>query len=165
MWMSNVETDPICIMINLKRYIQGKVVFLGVGNPLKGDDGVGCFFVKELKNSGEASPSQIHIFDGGLVPENYLEPIVKIDPDSVFIVDAIDFDGFPGEIRLFHRTSSQLYFSTHTLPLTFILEYLSKRTEAQIFILGIQPEKLSWGTGLSPKVKNAVRELVRELSF
>ena len=151
-------------MTELKKYIQGKVVFLGMGNLMKGDDGAGCRFVEELRKSGKSISSQIYLFNGAQVPENYLEPIVKLKPERIFIVDAVDFGAFPGEVKLFKEVEPQSNFSTHTLSLTFILDYLRKKTRAKVFILGIQPKQLQWGTGLSSEVETAVRELVKQLS-
>jgi len=131
---------------------------------MRGDDGAGCRFVEELKKSKKATSSQIYLFNGGQAPENYLEPIVKIEPERIFIVDAIDFGASPGEVKLFKEIKSPLHFSTHTLPLTFILDYLKEKTEAEVFILGIQPGKLLWGTGLSFKVENTLKELINQIT-
>ncbi len=150
-------------MLNLKKYIQGKVVFLGVGNPMRGDDGAGCLFVEELKKSGKLNSSNIHFFNAAQVPENFLEPIVKIKPNTIFIVDAVDFDASPGKAKLFQKISSHLTFSTHTLPLNFVFDYLKEKTKAHIFILGIQPATLKWGADLSPKVKKTIKELINQL--
>jgi len=147
----------------VKKYIKGKVVFLGMGNPMRGDDGAGCEFIEELRRSGKVKSSKISLFNGGQVPENYVEPIVKIRPDKVFIVETVDFGASPGEIRVFEEAELQSNFSTHTLSLSFILEYLKEKTRAKVFILGIQPRQLGWGSHLSPEVKKAVEKLIRQL--
>ena len=147
-------------MLEIKKYIQGKVVFLGVGNPMRGDDGAGCKFVEELEKSGKTISSQIYLFNGGQMPENYLEPIVKIEPDKIFIVDAVDFNASPGTFKLFEKAEPQMYFSTHTLSLNFILDYLREKTQARIFVLGIQPGQLHWGSDLSSEVREGIKKLV-----
>ena len=149
--------------MEIKKYLKGRIVFLGMGNSMRGDDGVGCNFIQMLKKSKKAISSRIDFFDGGLMPENYLEPIVKINPDRVFIVEAVDFEGFPGEAKLFKEAQSQLNFSTHTLSLTFILDYLKEKTKANVFILGIQPRQLQWGAALSSEVKATVQKLITQL--
>ena len=151
-------------MLEIKKYIQGKVVFLGVGNSMRGDDGLGDRFIEELRKSKKSRSSQIYLFKGAQVPENYLEPIAKIKPDRIFIVDALDFGASPGKVRLFKEVGPQSNFSTHALSLNFILDYLRKRTEAEVFILGIQPAQLQWGATLSPEVEATVKELVNQLS-
>ncbi|RLE13743.1 hydrogenase maturation peptidase HycI [Candidatus Aerophobetes bacterium] len=150
-------------MIEIEKYIQGKVVFLGVGNLMRGDDGAGCKFIEELKKAEKLRFSQIYLLDGGQVPENYIEVIAKIKPDKIFIVDSADFGGSPGEVRLIEEVEPGLSFSTHTLSLSFVVDYLRKKTGAKIFILGIQPRKLGWGNGLSSEVRKAVKDLAAKL--
>lgn len=149
--------------INLKEYLSGKVVFLGVGNSLRGDDGAGCKFIEKLEKSETSSSCQIYTFKGERTPENYLEPILRIDPDFIFVVDAVDFGADAGAIRLFQQIPSQSTFSTHTLSLQFIFDYLKKRTRAQILILGIQPASTEWGSSLSEEVRESVEKLIEGL--
>ncbi len=131
---------------------------------MKGDDGAGCKFIEELKKSGKIRPSQMYLFNGGQMPENYVEPIVKIEPERIFIVDALDFGAFPGRIKLFKEVEPQSNVSTHTLSLAFILDYLRRKTKAEVFILGIQPGQLRWGAGLSSEVEAAIKALVNQLN-
>ena len=37
-----------------------------------------------------------------MAPENYLEKIVKTQPETVLFIDAINFNGDPGEVRIFN---------------------------------------------------------------
>ena len=149
--------------MEIMKYLQCRVVFLGVGNPVKGDDGVGCILVEELKKAGNIDPSRPYLFNGGQAPENYLEPIVRLAPDRVFIVDAVDFGGAAGDIRLFEEAPPQSDFSTHALSLSLMVKYLSEKTHAKTLILGIQPGQLQWGTGLSSEVQAAVKKLVNHI--
>lgn len=150
-------------MIEIKKYIQGKVVFLGIGNPMRGDDGAGCEFIEELKNCQKIKSFPIYLFNGGQLPENYLEPIAEIKPTTVFLVDAVDFGAPAGTFKLFEKAEPQMGFSTHTLSLNFILDYLREKTQAEIFILGIQPGQLHWGRGLSPEVQEGIKKLIDQL--
>lgn len=150
-------------MIELKKYIRGKLVFLGIGNPMRGDDGIGVEFIEELKNHLYIKSFPVYLFNGNQLPENYLEPIVKIKPATVFLVDAVDFGASPGTFKLFKKAEPEMHFSTHTLSLNFILGYLKEKTEANIFILGIQPGQIHWGSGLSPEVQKGIKKLVDQL--
>ena len=155
-------------MIEVRKYIRGKVVFLGIGNPMRGDDGAGVEFIEELKNHLKNYPRiksfPIYLFNGGQLPENYLEPIVKIKPATVFLVDAVNFGASPGTFKLFERAEPQIHFSTHTLSLNFILSYLKEKTRAKIFILGIQPGQFHWGSYLSSEVQEEIKKLVDQLT-
>ena len=54
--------------------LQGKVVIAGIGNTLRGDDGLGCYLVNRLKG-------RIHALciDTGPTPENYVGKMTKED--------------------------------------------------------------------------------------
>ncbi|MCD6257832.1 hydrogenase 3 maturation endopeptidase HyCI [Candidatus Aerophobetes bacterium] len=144
----------------IKKYVQGRVVFLGIGNPVRGDDGVGSRFIEELKNRRQMISLSVHLFNGEKVPENYLEPIINVRPSTVFIVDAADFGAPAGTVELFEKVEPCVSFSTHSLPLNFIVDYLKERTKARVFILGIQPKQINWGDGLSFEVEREMKKLV-----
>ena len=67
----------------------------GFGNRMWGDDGVGSHLAEALQNA-----AGIDAVDGGFVPENHLEAVVRTDPDTILLVDATDFGGVSGECRL-----------------------------------------------------------------
>ncbi len=82
-----------------------EIVVLGVGNTLLTDDGVGVLVVREL---AEASTSEVAsagaggsvtYHDGGTIGLALL-PLIENTP-SVILVDAADFGGALGEVRLF----------------------------------------------------------------
>jgi hydrogenase 3 maturation protease len=144
----------------MRRELKGRVVLLGVGNRIRGDDAAGPELIEILKKKPPDIEKPIFLFDGGELPENYLIPIVNLKPNIVIIVDAVDFGGRPGAIKLFPiRQIPQGSFSTHRLSLRFLGSYLEKETEAKIFVLGIQPKSVNLGEKLSLKVKKALRDL------
>jgi len=90
----------------IKNSLKERTVFLGIGNPLRGDDGAGCKFIRELKRWGAGRRKGIYLFNGEQLPENYLEPIVKIQPATVVLVDAVDFGAPAGEVKVFEEAGS-----------------------------------------------------------
>lgn len=145
---------------DLKRYLKGKVCVIGIGNRLKGDDAAGPELIDRL--SGR---SRFHCLDAGVVPENYLEKIVHIAPDTILLVDAMDFGGETGSGRLF--PADQVAgggLSSHALSLRMACDYLRQRISAQIFILGIQPSRVHMNQPLSAAVRAGVERLADELS-
>jgi len=131
-----------------------RVVILGIGNELRRDDGLGVVLARRLKDE-----LPFPVLEGGNAPENLLGEILDLGPNVVVIVDAVDFGGRPGEIRKIEREEVEgLGFSTHgpsVLPLVDFLEREGIRT----IILGVQPEDIRFGTGLSPKVQEAISDL------
>jgi len=138
----------------------GRDVVLGIGNRLRGDDAVGSMVIDELRGTVEAE-----LFDGESVPESYIEPIARVKPRRILIVDACAFGGEPGEFRLFDRTAlarlAQGSISTHTLPLSLFIELVREQTGAEVWLLGVQPLQLEFGTGLSVPVAQALPQIVR----
>jgi hydrogenase maturation protease len=75
-----------------------KVVVLCLGNIERGDDGAGPRLARAIK--GRVS---YEVIDAGVTPENYTGVIKRSGPDTIVIVDAVWFDGRPGETRVFFR--------------------------------------------------------------
>ncbi|MDI6794994.1 MAG: hydrogenase 3 maturation endopeptidase HyCI [bacterium] len=106
--------------------------------------------------------SEIDLFDCGSVPENYLGKIVNSRPDTVLIVDAGDFKGKPGELRLIEEPDALEYLSpsTHNLPLTLFIDYLkSYLPQVNILFLAIQPGSIEVGEGMSDQVEAALERI------
>ncbi|MCX7731944.1 MAG: hydrogenase 3 maturation endopeptidase HyCI [candidate division WOR-3 bacterium] len=138
-----------------------RTVIIGVGNPERGDDGVGirvAEMVRALNLPG------IVLIDAQTVPENCLGPVIEARPDRILFVDACRFSGEPGEFRLFDRSEFDRLevtgFSTHTPPLNLIAELLAAETGAEVYLLGINPSDNRTGTELSPAVRQALPEIV-----
>ena len=136
------------------------VLIVGVGNLLKSDDAAGIVLLERLKGVVRAQ-----FLDCGVAPENYLEKIVSIAPNTVIILDAVDLDQPPGTIRIMKAGEiARGGISTHYLSLRMFVDYLNNRLEAvNIFLLGIQPQSVALGEGLSDKVNTAIDRLVEEL--
>lgn len=144
---------------DLKQNLQGKVCVIGIGNRLKGDDAAGPELIDRI-----AGHSRFHCLDTGVAPENYLEKIVRIKPDTILLVDAMDFGGEAGSYRLF--SADQITgggLSSHALSLRMTCDYLQQRISAHIFILGIQPAQVNMNGPLSAAVRAAVEKLAAEL--
>lgn len=125
-------------------------LIFGVGNEQRGDDAWGPWLARRL--AGEVS---VPVVEVGEVPEAYLH---RVPPRGcLLILDAVDFGGQPGEVRLFQPLEVPPIsgWSTHRLPLRVLAEYLWKAKGAQTWVLGVQPACLEWGAPLSPAVKAA----------
>lgn len=143
----------------LKQNLKGEVCVIGIGNRLKGDDAAGPELIDRLTGR-----SRFHCLDTGVAPENYLEKIVRIKPDTILLVDAMDFGGEAGSCRLF--SADQITgggLSSHALSLRMTCDYLQQRISAHIFILGIQPSQVNMNRPLSEAVRAAVEKLAAEL--
>lgn len=134
---------------------QGKILYAGVGNPLRGDDGVGCYIAEKIKflsvNAGENSETI------------YFETL-KYKPDKVIIFDACDFSGKPGEWRFIDpQFIDDKTVSTHKMPLNVVCRLIKEDTKAEVYLAGIQPRSLKPERGLSPDVKKTADSIIAEI--
>ncbi len=130
-------------------------LFVGVGNVLKRDDGVGVRAAEIMSNS--PLPQDVEVYDAGA---GSLELTHVLEGrDLVVIVDAIQADSEPGavfkmtpeELRPFIQTG----LSLHDLHLLDALEELTLLgTHPQrVVIFGVQAADVSTGLGLSAPVE------------
>ena len=137
--------------------LKGRVAIVGVGNPLRGDDGAGPHLIERLRAS--ILNSEL-LFNCGEVPENYLGPISRLNPDTIIFIDSADFSPQPGEIKIIEiKDIKEGGLSTHNASLKLSLNYLKESTKAEIFLLGIQPKSKELGEGISPEVEKALKNL------
>lgn len=124
-----------------------KILFVGAGNLLQSDNGVGIDICKKIQTNDIVTTQ---IIQGGF--ENYIESINQSAPDLIILIDCVDFRKMPGYFAL---VPAKKFFDefegTKNVPLKNILNRLHK----PLWILGIQPALTTAGKGLSPRVKKA----------
>ena len=149
----------------LKDRLKGKVVIVGIGNILRGDDGAGPELIKRLEfRKFSTLNSKLFLMDVGEVPENYLEKIARCNPDVILLVDAVNLESSPGSIKIVEQDAIRGEgLSTHNASLKLAIEYLKKETKADILLLGIQPGNLKMNRGLSEPVKQALNRIEESL--
>jgi len=136
-----------------------KTVILGIGSTLKGDDGVGPLVCERI--TGKVSAT---VIDAGTVPENYLAPIVKAQPECLLIVDAIDFAGDPGQARVFRADEMSAFaFSTHALSPHLFLDLLHQEIDVDVCLVGVQPGHTRLGEPVSSAVHDSIEILAGAL--
>ncbi|MGA2111531.1 MAG: hydrogenase 3 maturation endopeptidase HyCI [Anaerolineales bacterium] len=129
-----------------------KAVILGIGNPWRGDDGFGPTLAKRLQGSVGAT-----VINAEEIPENYLGLIVAAQPQTVVLVDAVELGLQPGEMALVEADSlAGAGLSTHAASLSLCARYIHNETQADVFLLGVQPLTTELGASLSPPVEAAI---------
>ncbi|MCM8765351.1 MAG: hydrogenase 3 maturation endopeptidase HyCI [Candidatus Omnitrophica bacterium] len=146
----------IDILERLKKSLVGKVVILGIGNPLRGDDAFGSLFAEELM--GKIS---LIVLNGGSNPENLLGKIIQENPDTILFVDAVDLGRNWGDTSLFEadEVKASLFFFTHNSSLRLIFDFLKENTQAKIHLLAIQPKSINLGDKLSAEIEEKLNFL------
>ncbi|MCC6412204.1 MAG: hydrogenase maturation protease [Saprospiraceae bacterium] len=144
--------------------IKDNVLFLGIGNYLMGDEGVGVFIAQKLSNG--SLPPGAAVLDGG-TGGFHLMGAMESHP-FVIMADAT-LDGRPaGTIRrIAPRFSSDFprAMSTHDVGLRDVVEAMSIReTLPKILLYVISVEDVQPMTiGLTPAVEAAAEEIIAEV--
>ena len=150
-----------------------RVLVLGIGNTLHGDDGVGYCLARGLEACGgvegadiaaiqELNPGHITVLDGynavvfidafisDEMPESAQVAVLELDPsrlsesDVAAIVQDIDPHSL-NPIRL------------------MILSYAAQLFRGQTYLIGIRPYRIEFSQGLSSEVKKAIPRALEEL--
>jgi hydrogenase maturation protease len=140
----------------------GRVVVLGVGNLIMGDEGVGVRCVERLEARGSL-PDGVRLIDGGTSTHELLEDLENLD--LLVIVDAVAAGGAPGRLVRLEGDDIPSAFSNNLSPhqhglndLLATLRFLG-RSPARVVLWGVEPAKIELGMDLSPVVTAAMPEL------
>ena len=160
--MTNAGYD---LKTNLKEWFinSRKVVIAGIGNPIRSDDLIGVKIVQELKNQVS---KKVELYECETVPESFIEPMTKLNPSHILLIDAAFLGLKPGEIRLV-MPKQIINFSpitSHTLPLRIFCELIEKMTDAKIALLLIEPKNTDFGEKLSKEAEDAKELIVKLLT-
>ena len=138
-------------------------LIIGLGNPLRGDDGVGVRIVKEL--SERTLPHDVEVADGGTQGLGLIN--LMEGRQRVILVDAADIGQTPGQFARFTLDEATLpgddkYLSIHAAGLreALLLAQALNMLPPEVVIIGVQPGQLNWDTGLSPEVEASLPGLL-----
>ncbi|MFN3551090.1 MAG: hydrogenase maturation protease [Endomicrobiia bacterium] len=142
-----------------------KIVFIGLGNNYRSDDAVGCYIVEELQKRFYSD--NIYFINSGIIVENYVNKIIKLNREVIIFVDAIRDKDFVNDFCIFTKDEIKNFtFSTHNISLSTIIEYLQTqqyieyKLRPEIFVLGIKVNLLDFAEGLTEKTKNIADEII-----
>jgi hydrogenase maturation protease len=144
----------------------GKIVVIGVGNLLLGDEGVGVHAVRELKK--RALPPGVEVLDAGVAGIGLLD--LFPGAEKVLLIDAADMNRPPGTVVRFtpddiqsHGESPKL--SAHDVGLLEVLQLAKAlgKSPPQVVIVGVQPGEISWRMDLTPEIQAALPQVVEEV--
>ena len=143
---------------------KGRIVIVGMGDRMKGDDGAGSLIAEKLTRT--IKRKDIRIIDAGNAIENYIGLIEKFHPDTVVVIDAVDFGGSPGEIKIMDPDElAEFTTSTHTFSLPLLISHIKTETGTRCKVIGIQPKKIGLSENVSQDVQKAIKKLIEDISF
>jgi hydrogenase 3 maturation protease len=133
-----------------------KKLFVGIGNLLKMDDGVGVYISKRIRTTDSILSLTVEASI-----ENYIGKIVSLNPDILILIDCVDLKTVTGTYKLLSLNQIQdLTFNTHNISLRRLSEFFTM----PVYVLGIQPEKIDFGENLSYLVKNVADKLIKHIN-
>jgi len=136
------------------------LVLLGVGNPVRGDDSVGLYIADRLRTILGSRPG-LKVEAAPTHPELALSRI-DLERSRVLVFDAVETGMSAGSILLANIGDTRYgFFATHNLPLK-LLPSVAGNLE-KISILGVQPDDLGVGESISPAVRAAAEDVVKEV--
>ena len=115
------------------------------GNSLRRDDGVALQLADEIK--------KFKIIKAESVPETYVS-----EGDKVILIDAVDFKGEVGDVRLIDEENI-----THTLSTTHKSTSLLFVIASEVKVIGIQVKDVGVGEGLSEELEGKFGEVRRRV--
>ncbi|MFA6449879.1 MAG: hydrogenase maturation protease [bacterium] len=139
------------------------IKIIAVGNPLRGDDGVGPAVLEMLR--GMELPDNVGLVNAGCDPLDAIGHIM--DADKAVIIDAAGMNRAPGFIALLRpenlrAVSNSTPCSTHIYGLAEGIELaLAVGFKPEIRIIGIQPENTGAAEGLSAAVASSIPDVIK----
>jgi hydrogenase 3 maturation protease len=133
-----------------------RILFVGIGNVLKNDDGVGVYITNRIINS-----ERVLILTVEVSIENYIGKINSLKPDILILVDCVEMKSPPGTCRLLKaELIRDITFNTHNISLQKIADFF----KMEVFVIGIQPENIEFGEKISYLVKQVADQIINMIN-
>ncbi|MDA3954694.1 MAG: hydrogenase maturation protease [Bacteroidales bacterium] len=129
-----------------------KKLFVGIGNVLKSDDGIGVYISNKINESTSIQKLTVEISI-----ENYIGKINSLTPDVLILVDCVAFNKEAGYYELLAAEKVKDFtLNTHNIS----LKRISKLFKMPVYILGVQPKKIDFGEDISEAVRNTANNIL-----
>ncbi len=138
-------------------------VTLGLGNLLYQDEGFGIHALKAMQ-ADRLTPDTVELIDGGVLGLNLL-PLVE-ECSHLLVLDAVDMGQPPGTIYEVEGEQIPLFASSrlseHQVGFQEVLGLARFRGNlpASLRLIGVQPQQLGSGIGLSQAVASSMPEVI-----
>ena len=133
---------------------EGRVCLMGLGNPERGDDGLGVRLAEELALLGVPD-----VVVAGTEPDRFMGRVTEGGYDHLILLDAVDFGGAPGSAIWLDRdalASRWPQVSTHRVSLGLLAQWVESGERTRVWLLGVQPQSLKPAGRLSPAVRDTL---------
>ena len=136
---------------------KNNIIYIGLGNPERGDDGAGIELALQLKKCGMKNV---------LLGDNKEKSKIFLKSKSnwcIIYLDAVDFGGSPGKITIIplHYVLLNSVLSHRLSP--FLSSQFTYEHIKNSFLLAIQPGSIEKKKEISPPVRSAIKEIINYL--
>jgi hydrogenase 3 maturation protease len=152
-------------LLNQNKNNLTRLAIVGIGNEFRGDDAAGVLVARALPaRETNADAGHILIIQAGHAPENVTGDLRQFAPELVLLIDSADMGEEAGAISLIPMEQIEgMSASTHSLPLSMLVRYLTLELNCEVVLLGIQPKSIELGEIVSAEVTQAVNTIVDEI--
>ena len=163
MRLARLQLAFLFVSVNRNMAMAKRKVVLGLGNILNCDEGLGVQALK-LLDAEISSRTDFELLDGGVLGLNLL--MIVEECSHLLILDAVNIGDPPGTVVELRKDQIPLYagvkMSQHQVTFQEVLGLANMRgfLPMHLHLVGIQPENLSIGLELSPKVEQALPQVV-----
>ena len=142
-----------------------RVLIVGLGNHIMGDDGAGVKLIEELKKEKIPDNYNIKLIEVEIAPINFLKEISI--SKRIIAVDAVKGGEKPGTVyelslRDFKESGAD---NLHGFTLYEVIKTAKSMTgfPAETKIYGIEPKIISYSTNLSKPIKKTISSLKKRI--
>ena len=147
-----------------------ETLILGAGNPLRRDDGIGVEIIKLLSidQNRYRLPPEVDFVDGGTDGPGLIEYLKEYK--KVILIDAVEMGLPAGTVKTFSPDEALIRIqkdslSTHGFGIAELLKLAKElNITPELTIIGIQPENIGMGMGLSNTVRSRIDEIIAKVS-
>ncbi len=133
-----------------------RILFVGIGNLLKQDDGVGVYISNRIKKKDNIESLTVETSI-----ENYIGKINTLNPDILILIDCMELKSDPGTFKLVELNQIEdITFNTHNISLNRLSDFF----KMPVYVLGIQPEKIEFGENISYLVRNIADKIINQIN-
>jgi hydrogenase 3 maturation protease len=132
------------------------ILFVGIGNLLKSDDGAGVYISRKIKTSNHISSLTVEVSI-----ENYIGKINSLNPDILILIDCVDMKAPAGTCKFLPLEAvHDMTFNTHNISLNRLSEFFTM----PVYLVGIQPQKIDFGENISYIVMNVSDKIIEVIN-
>jgi hydrogenase 3 maturation protease len=133
-----------------------KILFVGIGNVLRSDDGVGVYICRNIVSTNNVKTLIVEVSI-----ENYIKKINDLNPDILVLVDCADLNRVPGYAELLPVGQIKDFTTnTHNISLKRVSEFFNMK----VLVLGIQPDSVSIGENMTKQVKESADRIIKNIN-